>query len=170
MLGFLAAVTALTACGAGGGAPSAPSGGLILGASVAYIGTTNACVLQLQNCQRAPATAGNFVTLSQSGNASNFQVSSADPTIAGGSVVMQGPGGQGDPAVSLVGYAAGTATLTVTGANGATASLPITITPRSPRLGSPMRSMGCSATETWSFVGGGEEVSLLGSLFDDKLT
>ena len=95
---------------------------------MAYIGTTNACAVQLANCLRAPDTAGNFVTLSQNGNASNFQVSSADPAVAGGSVVMQGPAGQGDPAVALVGYTAGTTTLTITGANGATASLPITIT------------------------------------------
>ncbi len=124
----LAAVAVLPACGGGG--PSAPvvSGGLVLGSSVAYIGTTNACGLSPNNCLRAPATAGNFVPVSQSGNASNFQVSSADPTIAGGVVVMLGPGGQGDPAVALVGYSAGTTTLTISGAGGATASLPITIT------------------------------------------
>jgi hypothetical protein len=127
-LAFLAAVAVLPACGAGGGAPATPSGGLVLGASVAYIGTTNACALQLVNCVRAPDTAGNFVSLSQSANASNYQVSSADPTIAGGIVVMQGPGGQGDPAVELIGYSAGTTTLTISGANGASASLPITIT------------------------------------------
>ncbi len=128
MFGVLA-VVALTACGGGGSGASSPTGGpLVLGASVAYIGTTNACAMQPANCLRAPATAGNYVMLSQSGNASNFQVSSADPTVAGGSVVMQGPGGQGDPAVALVGYTAGATTLTITGANGATASLPITIT------------------------------------------
>jgi hypothetical protein len=126
---FCASIAALSACGAGS-APSAPNAGLVLGESVAYIGTTNACApsLQTANCLRAPATSGNFVSLSQSGNASTYQVASADPTVAGGVVVMQGPGGQGDPTVELVGYKAGTTTLTISGAHGATASLPITIT------------------------------------------
>lgn len=128
VLGFFVALTALSACAGGGGSPSAPGAGLVLGASVAYLGTTNACVLQPVDCLRAPATPGTFVSLFQSGNSSSFQVSSADPTIAGGVVVMQGPGGQGEPAVELVGYKAGTTTLTISGVNGATASLPITIT------------------------------------------
>ncbi len=127
MLVVVAGVAALPACG-GGGSPATPNGGLVLGASVAYIGTTNACALQRTNCLRAPGTAGNFVSVSQSGNTSAFQVSSADPKIAGGAVVMLGPGGQGDPAVALIGYSAGTTTLTISGVNGATASLPITIT------------------------------------------
>lgn len=126
--GFLAAVAALPACGAGGSAPSTPSGGIVLGAQVAYVGTTNACAVLRTDCLRAPGTAGNFVPVSQSGNASNFTVSSANPSIAGGIVVMLGPGGQGDPEVELIGYSAGTTTLTISGINGATATLPITIT------------------------------------------
>jgi hypothetical protein len=123
----VAATAALSACGAAGSAPGTPSAGLVLGASVAYVGTTDAC-LQRTNCLRAPATDGNFVSLFQGGNAVDYHVNSADPAIAGGIVVMRGPGGQGDPAVGLVGHKAGTTTLTISGANGATASLPITIT------------------------------------------
>src|ERR1700722_4539135 len=130
MVLLAAAIMATPACVSNGGTPGTPSSaGLVLGASVAYIGTTNACGLPgAVNCLRAPGTSGYFVSISQSGNASNFQVSSADPSIAGGIIVMQGPGGQGDPAVALVGYKAGSTTLTVSGVNGATASLPITTT------------------------------------------
>jgi hypothetical protein len=130
---LLAAAFAIPGCGGGGGGgmPSAlntPPGGLVLGSTTAYVGTTDACALHLDECVRAPDTDGNFVSLSQSGNASTYQVSSADPTIAGGIVVMRGPGGQGDPAVELIGHNAGTTTLTISGVNGATASLPVTIT------------------------------------------
>ena len=51
-------------------------------------------------CERTPLPVISF-SVSQSGNTSAFEVSSADPTIAGGGVVMLGPGGQGDPAVAL---------------------------------------------------------------------
>ncbi len=128
--GVLAALVALSACGGGGGgAPAgAPSGGLVLGAPVAYVGTTDACALQRNDCVRAPGTPGNFVSVSQPGNASNYQVSSANPSIADGVLVMLGPGGQGNPAIDLVGHSAGATVLTISGINGATASLPITIT------------------------------------------
>lgn len=124
ILSFAAGLLGLAGCSGGGVAQAAPAG-IVLGASVAYVGTTNACVLPgAMHCLRAPATSGNFVSLSQSGNAANFAVTSADPSVATGVVVMQGPGGQGEPAVQLVGQKAGTTTLTITGANGAGASCP----------------------------------------------
>ena len=43
-LGFAAAFVALVACGGGSSIPSTPSGGVVLGTQVAYIGTTDACV------------------------------------------------------------------------------------------------------------------------------
>ncbi len=124
------AVTCVAACGGGSGSGTAPAGpGLItLGEPVAYVGTSNACVQSLANCLRAPDTDGNFVTIAQPGNASNFAISSADPTIAVGALVMRGPGGAGDPAIALEPQKAGSTVLTVTGAGGATASVPITVT------------------------------------------
>ena len=123
------AVATLTGCGGSGAgnAPHVAPGALVLGAAVAYIGTS-ACESPPYNCLRGPATPGYDIPVSQSGNPGNFQVSSANPAVALGSIVMQGPGGQGDPTVALGGVSAGTTTLTVTGANGATASLPITVT------------------------------------------
>jgi hypothetical protein len=119
----------LTGCGGGGAAEALQPARIVLGASVAHVGTTNACALPgAMHCLRAPATSGNFVSLAQSGNAANFTVTSADPSVATGVVVMQGPGGRGEPAVQLVGQRAGSTTLTISGANGATASLPVTVT------------------------------------------
>jgi hypothetical protein len=119
---------ALAGC-SGASAPSTQAPRLRLGQSVAYIGTTNVCALaEARDCLRGPGAPGTYVSISQEGNASSFAVSSADPSIAVGVVAMRGPGGQGDPVLDLVGHRAGSTTLTVTGTNGAAASLPITVT------------------------------------------
>ena len=125
----VALVTAAAACGGGASTPAAPAiGALTLGEPAAYVGTTDACVANLTNCLRAPATDGYFAAISQPGNDATFQIGSADPAVATGTLVMRGPGGVGQPAIALDPHRAGSTVLTVTGAGGATASVPITVT------------------------------------------
>jgi hypothetical protein len=114
-----------TGCGAASSAPRVP-GELLLGAPRAYLGVA-ACRSNIVHCLGGPGVGIN-IAVSQSGNASNFSASSSDPTVATGSLVMLGPGGHGSPAIQLASFKAGIANLVVSGANGATATLPVTIT------------------------------------------
>jgi hypothetical protein len=121
----IAGALILTGCGAANSAPSVP-GELLLGAPHAYLGFA-ACQPNIVHCLRGPGVGIN-IAVSQTGNASDFSASSSDPTVATGSLVMLGPGGHGSPAIQLASYKAGVADIVVSGANGATATLPVTVT------------------------------------------
>lgn len=121
------AVVALAGCAGANDAPSAASTTISFGWSPAFIGTASSSCTIPSDCMRPPAF--NFeVPVSQSGNVSSFSVTTSDAAIADGAIVMTGPGGQGDPAVSLIPKKAGSAVLTITGLDGASAALPVTIT------------------------------------------
>ncbi len=116
-----ATLTLLCGCAGTTNAPSA----VVLSQTVAYIGQGQ-CVVAF--CLRGPGVPGTYITVAQNGNASEFSVTSADPTIATGKLGMLGPGGVGDPVIELMGVKAGSTTLTITGAKNKSASLPITVT------------------------------------------
>lgn len=118
----------LLLCGcAGAQAASSPPAdrGVTLAWQQEYLGFgTDACV---SGCVRAPAY-NIDVPVSQAGNASTFSVTSSDPSIATGALVMTGPSAQSDPAVEVVPRKAGAAVLTVTGMDGSSAQLPVNVT------------------------------------------
>lgn len=97
-------------------------GPLVLGWQSAYLGFASDSCPTLSECVRPPAY-NTQVPISQAGNATAFFVSSSDATVATGAI---NPSAQ--PALQLRPHRAGSATLTVSGLNGASAQLPIVVT------------------------------------------
>ena len=127
---ILSFVLLASACAGSQGAASSPVGGsnaVTLAWQPEYLGSTADSCTVFSECLRGPAFNTN-VPVSQSGNPSTFTVTSSDSSVTGATIIMTGPSAESEPAVEPVPHKAGNAVLTVTGANGSSATLPVTIT------------------------------------------
>lgn len=122
-----ASLVVLAGCGGSSSGSVAPAAApVVLGWSPEYLGFATSSCTSFATCLRAPGV-NDDVPVSQ-GGASDFTVRTSDATVATANIHMMGPGGQGDPSVAVVPVKAGTATITVAGAHGESAQLPVVVT------------------------------------------
>jgi len=119
-----ATIYATAGCGSGGGATGPVPNAIVLGEQAAYLGfAADNCVAA---CLRPPAF-NTAVPITQGGNAT-FTVTSSQPSVATGAFVTAPYSPTQSQAIALAPQHAGSATLKITGANGATAQLPVVVT------------------------------------------